>query len=190
MAFYPMAQRGNVAFSLDVRAAGDPQHIVEGVRKALATAEPNLPIDRITTLSEQVGHNVDQERFVAGLTALFGALALGLACVGLLGVMSYTVSRRTPEFGVRMALGARPFTLLWTVFRESLTLVGFGLAVGIPTILLASRFVTRVLVGLRGDDPATLMAATLLLVGVAALAGLVPAWRAAHVDPLIALRCD
>jgi ABC-type antimicrobial peptide transport system permease subunit len=156
----------------------------------VTSVDPDLPVDRITTLSEQVGHTVDQERFIAGLTALFGSLALGLACLGLFGVMSYTVSRRTTEFGVRMALGAQPFNLLWSVFRESLTLVGLGLAVGLPTVLMASQALTRVLVGIRGNDPMTLGGATLLLAVVAALAGMIPAWRASRVDPMVALRCE
>jgi predicted permease len=190
MAFYPLAQRGHFAFSLDIRSTGDPAGIVAQARKAVTFVDPNLPVDRILTLSEQVGHTVDQERFIAGLTALFGSLALGLACLGLFGVMSYTVSRRTTEFGVRMALGARPFTLLWSVLRESLTLVAVGLAVGLPTVLMASQALTRVLVGIRGSDPMTLAGATLLLAVVAGLAGIIPAWRASRVDPMVALRCE
>jgi ABC-type antimicrobial peptide transport system permease subunit len=104
--------------------------------------------------------------------------------------MSYTVSRRTTEFGVRMALGARPFTLLWSVLRESLTLVAVGLAVGLPTVLMASQALTRVLVGIRGSDPMTLAGATLLLAVVAGLAGIIPAWGASRVDPMVALRCE
>ena len=187
MAFYPLG-RSAYGFSLDVRAAGDPQSLMTAVRRAVAEVDPDLPVDRITMLSDQVGNTVTRERFVAGLTTLFGALALGLACIGLFGVMSYTVSRRTPEFGVRMALGARPVRVLWTVFRESLALVGLGLAVGVPTVVLASRALTPALAGIRGDDPVTLAGAVLLLVGVAAAAGLLPAWRAARVDPMVALR--
>jgi predicted permease len=190
MAFYPLAQRGHFAFSLDIRSIGDPAPFVAEARKAVTSVDPDLPVDRVMTLSEQVGHTVDQERFVAGMTALFGSLALGLACLGLFGVMSYTVSRRTTEFGVRMALGARPFNLLWFVFRESLTLVGLGLAVGLPTVLMASQALTRVLVGIRGSDPMTLAGATLLLAVVAGLAGIIPAWRASRVDPMVALRCE
>ena len=139
-------------------------------------------------MSGQVGRNIVQERFVAGLTAAFGVLALGLASFGLFGVMSYTVARRTPELGVRLALGAPPLGVLWMVFRESLVLVAIGIGAGLPLVFGASRALAGMLVGLGAADPATIAGASGVLLAVASAAGFIPARRAARVDPMVALR--
>ena len=143
MAFYPLAQMPVDATALDVRAIGDPRSIVAEVRRAVAEVDPVLPIDRVTILADLVTRGLRQERLVAGLTSIFGILALGLACLGLFGVMSYVVSGRTAEFGIRMALGAQRSNVLRSVFRESLTIVTFGLAAGIPAAVAASLSVVR-----------------------------------------------
>ena len=127
---------------------------------------------------------------VAQLSTFFGALAVFLACIGIYGLMSYAVSRRTNEIGVRLALGARRSSLLWMVMRESLTLVMIGLVAGLGAALAATRVVASQLYGLKPHDPTTVAVAMCLLLAVAALASFVPARRASQVDPMAALRYE
>jgi ABC-type antimicrobial peptide transport system permease subunit len=162
--------------------------VATGVRKALNAVAPDLPIDRIAPLALQVDRSLNPERMGSVVTGAFGILALGLACFGLYGVMSYAVSRRTSEIGVRMALGARPGNVLWDVLREALALIALGLAVGLPVVLLASRSISALLYGLQPNDPATLAMTIVILTSVAAIAALLPAWRASRVSPMTALR--
>jgi predicted permease len=188
MAYFPL--KGNLVYAetLEVRAVGDPKSIAAVVRKAVNEVAPDLPIERITPLALQVDRSLNPERMGSVVTTVFGILALGLACFGLYGVMSYAVSRRTSEIGVRMALGARPSHVLWTVLREALALIALGLAVGLPIVILASRSVAALLYGLSPNDPATLAATALILITVATVAAIWPAWRASRVSPLAALR--
>ena len=125
---------------------------------------------------------------MAQVTGCLGLLALALASFGLFGVMSYNVARRTGEFGVRFAIGATRAHVLWMVLRESILLATAGLAIGIPVVLVASRLLSGLLFGVEPHDPATIAVAAATLVGVATLAGLVPAWNASRVDPMVALR--
>jgi predicted permease len=188
MAFYPL--QGNLVYpeSLEVRAAGDPNSIAADVRKAFNEVAPDLPIDRITPLAVQVDRSLNPERMGSVVTTAFGLLALSLACFGLYGVISYAVTRRTSEIGVRMALGARPAQVLWAVIKEALALIGVGLAVGIPLVLAASRSISALLYGLQPNDPVMLVATIGILTTVSVFAALWPAWRAARVNPVAALR--
>jgi predicted permease len=188
MVYYPL--QGNLVYagSLEIRAAGSPTAVATDVRKALHEIAPDLPIEQITPLTLQVDRNLNPERMGSVVTTAFGVLALGLACFGLYGVMSYAVTRRTSEIGLRMALGARPGNVLWTVLREALTLIASGLIVGVPLVILASRSVAALLFGIEPDDPLTLGATILILTGVGVFAGLWPAWRASRVNPVTALR--
>ncbi len=129
-----------------------------------------------------------QPRSRTFLLALFAAIALVLAATGIFGVISYSVSCRTQEIAIRLALGASRAAILWMVSRETLVLTGFGLAVGIPSALAASRLVRHMLFGVSVEDPATLVVVAFTLVAVAALAGYIPARRAMRVDPMVALR--
>ena len=129
-----------------------------------------------------------QQKLVARLASFFGLLALLLACVGLYGVMSYGVARRTNEIGIRMALGARGRSVLWLVLREALLLVVIGLVIGVGASLLVTKTAESLLYELKPNDPLTIALATLILAGVAAFAGYLPARRASRVDPMIALR--
>ena len=191
MAYFPLAQdTRHYAGALNVRASGNADQLVAMMNRVVADVDPNLPVDSVRTMSAQIDRNVRVEQLVAVLTSLFGVLALGLASFGLFGVMSYAVSRRTSEFGIRMALGAPPASVLWAVFRESLTLVALGLAVGVPVVLVASGPLADVLFRIRPNDPMTLVGAIGLLVVVAAAAAFFPAWRASQVDPMIALRSE
>ena len=171
-----------------LRTAGDPLAMTETVRGAMRDVDPTLPIQRFTSQTEQISLRFAQERLFATAYAAFGALAVVLACIGLFGLMSYNVARRTTEIGVRMALGAQRGTVVAMVMGESMRLVGIGVAVGIATALWAGRYVKAVLYGLPAHDPLTIAAAVGLIAVVSALAGCLPARRASKVDPMEALR--
>jgi predicted permease len=171
-----------------LRTAGDPLAMTETVRAAMREVDPTLPIQRFTSQTEQISLRFAQERLFATAYTAFGALALVLACIGLFGLMSYNVARRTNEIGIRMALGAQRRTVVGMVLGESMLLVGFGVAVGLAAALWAGRFVKTVLYGLSANDPLTIAAAVTLITTVAALAGYLPARRASNVDPMDALR--
>jgi predicted permease len=178
------------AYWLQVRTSGDPAKMTGAVRAALADVDANLPILETETIGEVVDRQIDQEAFVSQLSGFFSALALALACIGLYGTMTYNVVRRTSEIGVRMALGAQKRRVVWMVMRESLALLGIGLAVGIPLSLLASRAIRAGLFGVSPTDPWTLVAATATLGAVILAAAYLPARRATRIDPMAALRCE
>jgi predicted permease len=190
MVYYARQQWNDYSDNIDVRAVGDPRWIVGEVRKAVHEADPNLPMNRVATMAEQISDNVNMDRLVAYLTSAFGILALALASVGLYGVMSYAVSRRTAELGIRMALGAHPSQVLWMVLRGTFELVGLGVALGLPVVFAASRFLKGMLFGLAPSDSATVVSAIVVLVIVAAVAGYTPALRASRIEPLVALRYE
>jgi ABC-type antimicrobial peptide transport system permease subunit len=148
----------------------------------------NLAIDDVVSLSDHIGRSLVQQKLVARLATFFGLLALLLACVGLYGVMSYGVARRTNEIGIRMALGARGRSVLWLVLREALLLVVIGLVIGLVVALMVTKTAASLLYELKPNDPLTIALATFLLAAVAVLAGYFPARRAARVDPMVALR--
>jgi len=133
---------------------------------------------------------VVRDSFNDTLSAFFGTLALLLASIGLYGVMSYAVARRTSEIGIRMALGARRFDVVGMVLRETMLMVAVGVGVGLPVALASSRFISSRLYGLSANDPLSIVAATLVLLAVAALAGILPAHRASRVEPTTALRYE
>lgn len=142
----------------------------------------------VTTLSAQVDGSVVSERLVAQLSSFFGLLALCLTCIGIYGVMTYAVTRRTNEIGLRMALGAARPRVLWLVMRESLVLVALGTALGLPISLALNRLASSALFGLGRIDWASIAVTPAVLLVVAAVAGFLPARRASNVDPMIALR--
>ena len=187
MAFYYYTQQTDTLGNLVVRVSGSTS-VVPQIRQVVKTIDRNLPVDDVVTLSEQIGRSLVQQKLVARLATFFGLLALLLACVGLYGVMSYGVARRTNEIGIRMALGARAANVLWLVLREALLLVLIGLVVGVVASLAVTKTAASLLYELKPNDPLTIALATLLLAGVAAVAGYLPARRAARVDPMVALR--
>jgi predicted permease len=174
--------------SVVLRTAGEPLAMAETVRAAVREVAPTLPIREFTSQTEQISLRFAQERLFARAYAAFGILAVVLACIGLFGLMSYSVSRRTAEIGVRMALGAQRRTVVAMVMGESMRLVAIGVAVGLAGALWAGRFVEAVLYGLPAHDPPTIAAAAGLIGVVSALAGGLPARRASKVDPMEALR--
>jgi predicted permease len=175
---------------LEAQTGGAPSAAVSNLQSEIKAADPHLPIGFIHTLENLVTDSAGEQIALAKLSAFFGALALLLACIGLYGVMSYTVAGRTREIGVRMALGAQRLDVLRLVLREAMLLVGIGLAIGIPLSLASTRFLHSYLFGLKGTDPASLIAVVVVLGIVAASAASIPARRAASVDPMRALRYE
>jgi predicted permease len=175
------------AMQFVVRTAADPVPMTKAMREAIRRVDSTLPVVSMSTQAERVEGRFVQERLFANAYSLFGALALVLACVGLFGVMSYNVARRTNEIGIRMALGARAFDVIRMILAECWLLIGIGVAAGVVTAIWAGRYVRQVLFGLAPTDVTTLIGATLLIATVASLAGFLPARRAARVDPLVAL---
>jgi predicted lysophospholipase L1 biosynthesis ABC-type transport system permease subunit len=174
-----------------VRTAADPASLMEPVRKALRKVDPDVPISgAITTQTEQVEGRMAQERLFALAYSMFGGLALVLACIGLFGLMSYSVSRRTNEIGVRIALGAQREGIVSMILRESMALVVVGVAIGLGVTLAAGKLVATVLFGLTPTDAWTMSAAVVLMTLVAFGAGYLPARRASRVDPMTALRYE
>jgi ABC-type antimicrobial peptide transport system permease subunit len=144
----------------------------------------------VTTLDEQVAHSLTDQRLVAQLSTFFGLLAVFLSSIGIYGLMSYVVSRRTNEIGIRMALGAARANVRWLVMREILFMVAIGVAIGIPAVLAGDRLVANMLFGVKSTDPVSLLTAVALLLTVAVFAGYFPARRASRVDPMEALRYE
>jgi predicted permease len=168
-----------------------PQQNVDSlIRRTLAGIDPNLTVMDIRSLDAQVAGNFNQDRLIARLTSLFGVLALILASVGLYGVMSYFVARRTGEIGIRMALGAPRSSVVSMVLRGALWQILIGLALGIPAALVAGHLMNSLLYGVGSYDPQALAGATLVLGVCAAAAGFIPARRAASIEPMKALRID
>jgi predicted permease len=188
--YFPIAQNAGNIDGLEVRTAADPHWVTAQARQAVGDVDPRIPIVNVVTLNEEVRDNLTQPRLIARLTTIFGILALGLACLGLYGVMSYTMQRRTSEVGVRLALGSTRPAVLWLVIRETLLLAGFGVVVGLALAVAGMHMATSFLFGLSPDDPPTIALATGLLLLASAVAGFVPAWRAAHIEPVKALRSE
>lgn len=188
--YLPYVQEGGYLNDLQVRYAGDFSSTASAVRRAIHQVDRNLPIAEITTLDEQIARSIIGQRLVAQLSTFFGLLAVFLSCIGIYGVMSYVVARRTNEIGVRMALGAGRSHVLWLVMREILWMVVIGVAIGVPVALAGDRFVSSMLFGLKATDPLSLLGAVVILLLVAAFAGYLPARRASRVDPMVALRYE
>jgi len=179
--------RGMIA---TLRTAGDPNDLVDEVRAAVRRVDSRLPLTNISTQTDRVEQRFSQERLFATAYALFGGLALTLACIGLFGLMSYNVSRRTNEIGIRIALGANRVRVARMVLGESLVLVAIGIGVGLAGALAAGRLIATVLYGLAPSDPLTITATVSLIVAVATLAAYLPARRASRIDPMVALRVE
>jgi predicted permease len=185
---YRQARMSNA--TIEVRTAMAPAGAMTAIREAVRQLDPNLPLTDVSTQIEQVEKRFQQERLFAQAYALFGGVALLLASIGLFGLMSYSVARRTNEIGIRMALGAQRVDVLGLVMRESMLLVAIGVIAGLTIALLAARLVTTLLYGLPPRDPITMAAAVTVMVAVSALAGYLPARRASRVDPMVALHYE
>ncbi len=175
-------------YNIVIWAPGDPPGMEERVRKALGEVDPNLVLYGVDPYNKVLSGDFQQENMIATLTTLFGVLGLLLAAVGLYGVMAYMVEQRTSEIGIRMALGADRWSVVKMVLRRAFSQVGIGLALGIPAAIAAGRLMKDQLFGVKPWDPVMLVFATLLLASAAVLASVIPARRAAGVEPTVALR--
>jgi ABC-type antimicrobial peptide transport system permease subunit len=202
--FVPLAQRAHYDNEM-MQTLDDASHFIESavlqvrgkieglesqVRQILSDVDPNLTLLFIRTMQEEVDRNLDQRRTVAQMTGLFGILALILAAVGLYGVTAYAVERRTGEIGVRMALGADRGDVMRLVLRGAFLQILIGLAIGIPVAIGCSRLIAAQLYEVKGWDPLVLGVAIVTLAGCAFFASIIPARRAASIDPVQALRIE
>jgi predicted permease len=188
--YVPHLQTRTVAPTFAVRTAGDPLAAVNSIREVVRQIDPNVPVTDVFTQMEQVERRFLQEKTFAQAYTLFGVLSLVIAAIGLFGVMSYAVARRTSEIGIRIALGAQQGQVLGATMRESLVLVAGGLVIGLAIAIGASRFVASLLFGVAAQDGVTIALAMLVMSLVAALAAYLPARRASRVDPMVALRYE
>jgi predicted permease len=188
--YLPYTQNVRYLNDLEVRYSGDSAAVIAAIRQAIHDVDRTLPISDVMTLHERVARSTTNQRLVAQLSAFFGLLAVFLSCIGIYGLMSYVVTRRTNEIGIRMALGAERSQVLWLVMRESLWLVALGIAIGVPVALAGNRLVSSMLFGLQASDPLSLLAGVGVLLVVAGLAGYLPARRASLVDPMVSLRYE
>lgn len=173
-----------------VRTSGDPSAVASTVREAVKQTAANLPPVEIETMNQRVSESLTSDRMITRLAGAFGALAMILVCIGLYGIMSYAVSARTSEIGIRMALGARRSSVLWLIFRESSLLVLIGAAIGLPAIFAAGKWISSLLFGVKPADPITLVLATALIFAAGMLACYIPARRAMSIEPVVALRYE
>ena len=174
--------------TLLARSAGDPGLLIPAIRAAIASVNPNLPLFHVRTLREEVAATFAEERFIARLLLVFAFLAIILSAAGVYGVVSYTTERKTREFGIRMALGAQPRGVFWLVFRRGMLLTASGLLVGIVAALELTRFLMALLYEVTPTDPLTFAGVASLMMLITFAATYVPARRATHVDPMVALR--
>jgi ABC-type antimicrobial peptide transport system permease subunit len=188
--YVPYVQSPVGAMAFVIRTATDPASLMGAVRAAVRQVDDNVPLMDMSTQADQIERRFTQERIFAKAYALFGGLALLVASIGLFGLMSYNVTRRTTEIGIRMALGAQRQTVLQMVMRESLVLVAIGVVIGVGAALGSGRFVEALLFGLSPRDMTTSVVAIAVMLAVSAFAGYLPARRASRLDPMTALRHD
>jgi predicted permease len=189
--FFPFFENSRPsAFTVYLRTSRPADTMFNVARQTVQQIDPNLPVHSTRTVERQVELSLSRERLVATMSAAFGSLATLLSVIGLYAVMSYTVSRRTREIGVRVALGASAGSISWLVIREVLIIAAAGMAVALPAAWWLGRFVSTQLYGVTPGDPMTILGAVLLLLTVALLAGTIPSARAARLDPTTALRHD
>jgi ABC-type antimicrobial peptide transport system permease subunit len=187
---FAQAEDGVPEMTFEVRTAASRGSIAPRLRQVVHDVDNNLPVLEIRTQTEQIKATLQTENIFALLTSGFGVLAILLASIGIYGVMAYAVARRTNEIGIRMALGAEAKTVLRMVLGETTMLAFAGIAAGLAASLAATRVVSSMLFGVRPTDAVTFGGAATLLLVVALVAAFVPAWRAATVDPMHALRHD
>ena len=190
IAYRPFRQGPAFGATFELKTAGEPTAVTASAREALQAIDPTLPIFNVRTMEDQVLHSLRRDRLLARLALILGSVALALSAIGLYGLLAYTVTRRTAEIGVRIALGAERGTVRWMVLRESLVLVIAGVAIGIPAAAASADFLQSMLFGLEPRDPKVFAAATLVMMTVGVAAAYVPARRASRIDPLTALRQD
>jgi predicted permease len=189
-AYFPMVQGDGALGNFYIRVQGPPETAFSTIRKIVHRADPTLPIDYFRTLDDQVSRSLNTERMLATLSGGFGTLALLLSLVGLYGVMSFVVTQRTREIGIRLALGATRSGAVWLVLRDALMMIAGGIAIALPCVWVLGRLVESQLYEVKPTDPATIGAAALVLCLTALGAALIPAHRASVVNPTEALRFE
>jgi ABC-type antimicrobial peptide transport system permease subunit len=190
MLYLSFLQYNQPNMTLEIRTTTDPTAVASSIRQAFREINRDIPVWEIKTMRAQIDQGLVQERLVATLSSFFGILALLLSAIGLYGTLSYAVTRRTSEIGIRMALGARKGDVLWLVLREATVLVLCGAVSGLIAATAMNRLISSMLFGLTPSDPIALFLATSALLAVALLAAWLPARRASKVDPLVALRYE
>ena len=188
--FQPFAQSPSTDITVLLRTASDPRRVVSALRSQVLAIDKELPLSDVATMDDLLAGETAGQRFEAAAVGLFAALALILAGVGIYGVISYMVSQRTHEIGIRMALGAQQGDMLRMVIRDGMFMAGTGMAVGIGGALALTRLLRSLLFQITPADPATYSAVTVILVVVALAACYIPARRAMRVDPMVALRYE
>jgi putative ABC transport system permease protein len=188
--YLPFRQWPVSSMTVLVKTSVPPTSLTDSVRTEVYAIDPNLPVSNVGTLDAVVAKSISQQRFYMLLLTIFAAVALALAAIGIFGVLSYTVSQRTREIGIRMALGAQGGSVIRLIVRQAMLLVGCGVAAGLVFALLLSQTMARMLFGVTPTDPATYAAVSVVLGAVALLASYVPARRATRVDPIVALRAE
>ena len=186
--FHPIGEESYAV--IIVRSAGSASSVTPAIRKAVSQIAPNLPLKRIRTMNDLVDESLSTQTMITKLAGFFGALAVLLACIGIYGIMAYTVTGRTNEIGIRLALGAQRKDVLWLVLRETLVLVLIGALIGLPAVFGAARLIKSQLFGMSAADPVSLILATVLMFVVAVIAAYIPARRASRTDPMVALRYE
>jgi ABC-type antimicrobial peptide transport system permease subunit len=173
-----------------VRTTQDPLSLVPTIRQALADLDPMIPMAEIKTQALQLNESIAQERLFASLGTALASLAVLLACIGLYGLLAYSVTRRRSELGIRLALGATPSNVAWPILREAIWLAVIGITLGLPIVLVLARMTQSLIYGVAPRDPVTMFASAIALIAVAVLAAWIPARRAAKIDPMEALRYE
>jgi predicted permease len=188
--YFPYRQASPQRMTFAVRSVLPAMSLVPAVRRLITNIDQNIPMEEVSTQKQVVKDAVMAERLFAGLCGTLALLALALSCIGLYGLMAYSVARRTGELGIRMALGARPQDVARPVLREALILAAIGVAIGMPAALALTRLARSIFFGIEPHDPVTVLGSIIVLLAVAILAAYLPARRAAKIDPMEALRYE
>jgi predicted permease len=188
--FFPLFEHDDTGATFYIKVRGAPEQAIPSIRRLVRQDDPRLPILWFRTLDDQVNRSLSTERLLAALSGTFGALALTLSLIGLYGVMSFVVTRRTREIGIRLALGATRASALRLVLGDAVVMIAAGMAIALPCVAALGKLIQSQLFGVTATDPATVAAAALVLATGALAAAFIPAWRAAKVSPTDALRLE
>jgi predicted permease len=188
--FFPLFEHDDTGATFYIKVRGAPEQAIPSIRRMVRQDDPRLPILWFRTLNDQVNRSLTTERLLAALSGSFGALALLLSLIGLYGVMSFVVARRTREIGIRLALGATGASAIRLVLRDAVAMIAVGIAIALPCVAVLGKLVQSQLFGVTATDPATIVVAAMVLAAGALAAAFIPAWRASKVSPTDALRLE